>query len=134
MRALAANLLRLMAIGTAVGIIGVMVIYGGWRFGYPYAQEWQARVEVRRLEARVDKLRRQNHRLRQQAKRLATAEGVKDEAHRLGLLKPGERSLRFMAQPREAPPNAAPPRDRASAVKPGSSPRAGPKAEPPPDD
>jgi len=110
-RALAANLLRLVAIGTAVGIIGVMVIYGGWRFCYPYAQEWQARGEVRRLETRLGKLRRENRRLQQQAGLLATPEGVKVEAHRLGLLKPGERSLRFMTRPQSrdsVPPKPAP--------------------------
>jgi len=106
MRAIAVNLARLLAAGALVGAAGVLVIYISWRFFYPYAQEWEARGEVARLQRQVNALETEHQRLQQQARLLATPEGIKIEARRLGLLKPGERSLRFMTrpQPRESSP------------------------------
>ena len=105
MRALAVKLVRLTGMGAVVGIVGIAAIYGGWRFCLPYAQEWQTRGEVASLQRRVNALDAEHRRLQRQARLLATPEGIKIEARRLGLLKPGERSLRFMTQPR---PRAAP--------------------------
>jgi cell division protein FtsB len=105
MRALAVNLARLLAAGAVVGIAGIAVIYGAWRFFQPYAQERETRAEVARLQRRVNAFEAEHRRLQHQAHLLATPEGIKIEARRLGLLKPGERSLRFMTRPgpREQP-------------------------------
>jgi cell division protein FtsB len=104
-KGIAANLVRVCVTGVVFGFVGVAVIYTAWRFCYPYAEEWQARAQVARLGRRVSDLRAEHQRLQQQAQLLATPEGIKIEARRLGLLKPGERSLRFMTRPesREAP-------------------------------
>jgi len=109
-RSVAAKLFKTLIAGVVIGIAGVTLIYGGWRFFCPYAEGWQTRAEVARLEQRVKQLREQNQRLQQQARLLATPEGVKIEARRLGLLKPGERSLRFMRrpEPRRTAPQARP--------------------------
>jgi cell division protein FtsB len=92
-------LARLLIAGAVIGIAGVIVIYGAWRFGCPYAEEWKARRDVAQLERRARALRAEHSRLQQQARLLATPEGMKIEGRRLGLLKPGERSLRFMTRP-----------------------------------
>jgi len=112
-KGIAANLVRVCVVGVVFGLVGVAAIYTAWRFCYPYAEEWRARAEVAQLEHRVASLRGEHQRLQQQARLLATPEGIKIEARRLGLLKPGERSLRFMTrpEPREAlgqtPPEAS---------------------------
>jgi len=109
MRALAVNLARLLAAGAVVGVAGIAVIYCAWRFFLPYTQEWEARAEVTRLQCRVNALEVQHRRLQQQARLLASPEGIKIEARRLGLLKPGERSLRFMTRPGPRQRPAQPP-------------------------
>ncbi|UCH35574.1 MAG: septum formation initiator family protein [Armatimonadota bacterium] len=111
MRALAVKLVRMLVAGAATGIAGIVVIYFCWRFLCPYAEEWRTRVEVAQLERQVQDLRQEHQRLQQQAKLLSTPEGVKVEARRLGLLKPGERSLRFMTrpEPRQTPAETEPP-------------------------
>lgn len=113
MRAIAVNLVRMLAMGAVCGLAGVFVIYGAWRLCTPYAEQWQARSEVVKLERRVQQLNVERRQLRQLERVLASPEGIKNEARRLGLLEPGERSLRFMTRPK---PRAAPGQlERASA-------------------
>lgn len=118
---MAAKLVRTLVAGALCGIVGVVAIYASWRFLTPYAEEYRTRREVAELERRVGELRAERARLQEQAELLATPEGIKREARRLGLLKPGERSLRFLTrpEPRTAPsqsepaPSGAPDRLRA---------------------
>ncbi len=98
-RAIGVKLTRLATAGALCGIVGVVIIYAAWRFFYPYAEELRTRREVAVLATRASALRAEQRRLQQQAKLLGTPEGIKLEARRLGLLRPGERSLRFMARP-----------------------------------
>jgi cell division protein FtsB len=98
-RAIAVNLVRMLAVGAVCGLAGVFVIYGAWRFCTPYAEQWRTRSEVVTLERHVKQLEAERRHLRQLKQVLASPEGVKSEARRLGLLEPGERSLRFMARP-----------------------------------
>lgn len=106
MRATAAKLVRMLVAGAVCGIVGVVLIYGSWRLLTPYVEEYRTRREVAQLDRRVGELRAEHSRLQEQAELLATPEGIKQEARRLGLLKPGERSLRFLTRPE---PRAMPP-------------------------
>lgn len=121
MRAIAAKLVRLVAAGTAFGVVGVLATYAAWRCSYPYALLFSAQREVAALEQRVAALRAQQKRLEQQLRLLSTPEGIKLEARRLGLLKPGERSLRFLPRP-EPRSEAAPPAPGAAAPQPVPAP------------
>jgi cell division protein FtsL len=109
-RSIGLKLARLTVAGALCGIVGIAAIYGAWRFACPYVAEFTTRREVAALDRRVSELQAEHRRLEQQAKLLATPEGIKIEARRLGLLEPGERSLRFMTrpQPRDAPPTQPP--------------------------
>jgi len=110
-RVIGAKLARLTVAGGLCGIVGVIVIYAAWRLVCPYAEELQTRREIAVLQERVDALHAEHDRLAQQAQVLQTPEGVKLEARRLGMLAPGERSLRFMTrpEPRKAPRGEPPP-------------------------
>jgi cell division protein FtsB len=137
-RAIAVNLVRMLATGAVCGLAGVFVIYGAWRFVTPYAEQWETRGEVIKLERRVKQLTDEQRRLQQQARLLTTPEGIKIEARRLGLLKPGERSLRFMTrpEPRAMPVEPERPRNRTKAVSQAPQGRRAPDARTPaqPDD
>jgi len=98
-RAIAVKLVRMLATGAVCGLAGVFVIYSAWRLCTPYAEQWRARGEVVKLERRVKQLSDERRHLRQLKRVLASPEGIKNEARRLGLLEPGERSLRFMTRP-----------------------------------
>jgi len=109
-RAITARLVRSLVAGAVIGIAGIALVYGAWRSCGPYVEEWRTHHEVAALERRVSELRVEQRRLQQQAEALVNADGIKAEARRLGMVKPGERLLRFMTRPkpREALPQAEP--------------------------
>jgi cell division protein FtsB len=125
-RARGFKLAQLATAGALCGVVGIIIIYAAWRFSYPYAEEMHTRREVAVLARRVNELRAEQRRLQRQTTLLGTPEGMKIEARRLGLLKPGERSLRFMARPEpRAPATLAPappaePKPRGRQTPPGA--------------